>query len=713
MKGVLIDLPDGTAPVLESIGTDGKSHTGYRVYPVPEKVVKDQGSTAHVAEVFAMDAAAYAADAFYPEDAAALGTSFMFRGHQRLQVMFYPLSFNGAAGELVHYSRIRVRIAYEDALEREATGDETRSVSAWRPPTGDGGGVRGVAGLAKRFAAALWTPASESTAYKISVASEGIYRLSQSDLSGAGINVGALSLSEVRLYNLGQEIAIYVYDEDEDDSLDSTDYIEFYAPAVDSAYEKYTNNNIYWLTTSGGSGSANRMAETDGTPGSAGDAVSSHASIAHHELDLWYLRMAPGTDALDRWVMMPFVMGDGLDGGGGLVNFVVSVPGALGPGTLKIMMFGASYDTNHRVDVSLNNTLLDTFTWSGIASYSAEIEDVTLVPGNNTVTLQCYSGVDSIGVDWIEVDYTRDFAATSDVLKFTHDAGYGYEVTGLTTNTLLAYDITSAAAVEQVVNFDVTGSGPYTLEFADTPGGGERTYMVLTSGEVKSVSSITADTPSTLYDTSNGADYIVIAHADVGWDGSGNAQQWLSDLVSHRQAQGLRVVVADVEDVFDEFSYGVSTPQGVKDFITYAYENWSGDAPQYVVLAGDGTYDPKGNWIAWGTDDTNPYVPIYLAYTKDMGETATDEWFVRISGDDAVADLYIGRLPAKSATEAGVMVDKIISYENAENTKTWQRDIVLVADDETEDYEAVFEATNEAAAALIRRTAALGQRDHL
>jgi hypothetical protein len=80
-----------------------------------------------------------------------------------------------------------------------------------------------------------------------------------------------------------------------------------------------------------------------------------------------------------------------------------------------------------------------------------------------------------------------------------------------------------------------------------------------------------------------------------------------------------------------------------------------------------------------------------------MGETVTDEWFVRVSGDDAVPDLYIGRIPAASVDEAAVMVNKIITYEATANTKTWEKDILLIADN----HEAVFETINEDAAALI------------
>ena len=142
---------------------------------------------------------------------------------------------------------------------------------------------------------------------------------------------------------------------------------------------------------------------------------------------------------------------------------------------------------------------------------------------------------------------------------------------------------------------------------------------------------------------------------------------------------------------------GLTTPQAIRDFLTYAYENWTPPAPQYVLIVGDHTYDYKNN--SGGAVDN--FVPTWLAFTDYMGETVTDEYFARISGGDAVPDLYIGRLPAASPAQAAVMVQKILDYEQAPNTKTWQKDILLVADNQTEDYERVFEVINDDAAGLL------------
>jgi hypothetical protein len=121
------------------------------------------------------------------------------------------------------------------------------------------------------------------------------------------------------------------------------------------------------------------------------------------------------------------------------------------------------------------------------------------------------------------------------------------------------------------------------------------------------------------------------------------------------------------------------------------------------MLVGSGNWDYKDIYAdIYGQDwSSTNYVPTYLTFTQYMGETATDEWFVRVSGDDAIPDLYIGRLPAASVDEASLMVNKIITYETTANTKTWEKNILLVSDNQVNDYESVFETMNEEVAGLI------------
>jgi len=291
-------------------------------------------------------------------------------------------------------------------------------------------------------------------------------------------------------------------------------------------------------------------------------------------------------------------------------------------------------------------------------------------------------------------------AGPDNIFKFAPDSGARYLIDGFTSNNLVAYDISDPADVAIIENPTVSGADPYSFEFEPTAYGD--TYLVLASQTSRIPLALVEDRPADLAHNPSGADYILITHRDLGWAQNGDANRWLTDLVAHRQAQGLRVQVVDIEDIYDEFSFGIKSPGALKDFLSYAYRNWPQLAAQYVLLVGDSTYDPKDHW---GEADDTAYLPTYLMFTDFKGETVTDQWFVTFSGDDAVADMHIGRLPAADTAQATTMVDKIIAYESAVNARTWTNNLLLVADNQRPGsdyaYEAVFETINEDAAAQL------------
>ena len=674
VKGMLLDLPAGKGGTVIIESVESRFSRDYWIYPVPEKVVSGEGELATVREVFVIDDAAYRVNGFYPDVPARAGETYDYRGQKKLQVFFNPFSFNPVTKELVQYTRIRVRVQYV------ALAEEIPVVRSGVPLTP-------AAGIVARVMA--WAPPAPASAYKMAVSEEGIYRLTSAWLTSQGVSVS--DWSQVRVYNLGQEIPIY----------QGADYIEFYGVPPAEDYRKYTKYNVYWLTTSGGSGSPLRMTEMDGTPGTA-TIPGTHVFTVHAEEDKEYLGEAPGAESLDRWVFGTFAYGSGV-AGAGPVDYPISLPDAGGTQTGQVTLLLCGLTTlDHDVEIELNGSSLGTYQWSGFEFYEVSFNDVPLLDGANTITLTCLSGADptnpdGVALDWVEVAYPRKYEANGNRLKLTHNAGYKYQIGSFTDNAIQAYDVTMPTDVKRIANLHVTVTNPYTLTMEPSSGSGERTYIALCSAATKTPVSITKDTAGNLSSTGNGADYILITHRELGWDVGGAAHPWLTNLQAHREAQGLRVKVVDVEDIYDEFSYGILSPQGIKDFLSYTYQNWVAPAPQYVLLVGDSVYDPKDNY---GLGTIN-YVPTYLAQTPFMGESLTDEWYVRISGNDAIADMDIGRLPASTTVQAENMVNKIISYENTPVLKTWERNTLFVADNQVEAYEAIFELMNEDVAGIL------------
>jgi hypothetical protein len=683
-------------------------------------VVDDSGSTLAVGESFVLAESAYSIDGFYPASVVQPGNVYQFRGQIKQQICFYPLTFNPVTGELRHYQRIRVRIDYVASDSRLAAAD-TRAPAPWRLPMSNESSDSIVAAgkMAMAFGASpilinpispalsslgvlvntLWSPdnGAQGLAYKIQLEEEGIYRLTRDYLAANGVDVNAMDLSQIRIYNLGAEVALHVVDQNADETLDATDYIEFYGQAVATPYAKYARDNVYWLLTGAGTGSAKRMVEIDGTP-AGGPVAATYTDTVHYEVDQYYVGLAPGDDSLDRW-FLDVVRGSALTGTPDPVpvDFSVKLPGVAGQGRLTISMWGF-YDTYHEVEILVNGAFANIANWSGISFHEVTLDGINLIEGDNLITLICHRDMDIVIVDWVDVTYPRMFQASGNTLKLSHDGGFRYQINDFGTHALRVFDITDANDVSRVANVAISGSNPYTLEFEPpVDPAATATYLVLDADATMIPVGLIEDTAANLADSANGADYILITHRDLGWDVNGDVYGWLNDLVTLRESQGLRVKVVDVTDIFDEFSYGMTSADAIRDFLTYAYLNWQPPAPRYVLLVGDSSYDFKDNLMLGITN----YVPAYLTFTQFMGETLTDEWFVEISGDDAVPDLYVGRLPAQSAAEAGIMVDKILAYESTPNDKTWQKNTLLIADNQIEAYEATFELMNEDASLLL------------
>ena len=701
---------------LEVVSSSVEAFSGYRIYPVPQAAVDEQGSTAGVGELFVQDESAYSTDGLYPDSIAALGKSYVLRDQVKQQVIFYPISFNPVSGQLNLYRRIELRIDFVEATYAKV---DTAGHMPWQPPESAAAVV--LSPLAIGFAAAplmvnpispilsslgaaaaaLWSPpdSAQGPVYKITTGAEGIYRLTKDYLNTNGVDTAAINLSQVRIYHLGQEMAIDVFDQNSDDQMDAADTISFYAAPLDERYVKYSDQNVYWLTFSGGSGAPLRMAGIEAAP-AGGSVAEDFMDTVSCEQDSIYWLKVPGAESIERWFFDIFVFGDQHAGGGLPVPFTVTVPNPSSSGSLSLSMVGQT-DAHHQVKVAINGEQ-QVFSWSGMGLFEASLDNIPLVDGDNTVSLQCLSadGNDAILVDWFKITYRRDYVAADNTLKFAPDSDSRYQIGGFSDNSLLAYDISNPAEVAKIKNAIIAGADPYQIEFEPSVYG--NTYLVVASDAIHTPEGIVAERTSRLFDTANGADYILITHRDIGWDGSGDQLSWLTDLVAHRQASGLRVFVADIQDIYDEFSYGIKGPAALKDFLAYAYSNWQAPAPGYVLLVGDSSFDPKDNF---NEADTTAYLPTYLIYTDYKGETVTDQWFVTISGDDAVADMHIGRLPAADAAQAAVMVAKIIAYETAPNAQTWSSDVLLVADNQRGGqeyaYEAVFETINDAVADLL------------
>ncbi len=157
-------------------------------------------------------------------------------------------------------------------------------------------------------------------------------------------------------------------------------------------------------------------------------------------------------------------------------------------------------------------------------------------------------------------------------------------------------------------------------------------------------------------------------------------------LLQHRtKTQGLKGAVVRVEKIYNEFSSGRQDPTALRDFIKMLYDR-STDF-RYVLLFGDGSYDYRG------IEEDIPYESFIPVYETDESfdpilTYPSDDYFGLLDVGEGrhirgLLDIAVGRLPARNAEEADLIVDRIIHYETSVNTHgEWKNRVLLIADDE-------------------------------
>jgi hypothetical protein len=155
----------------------------------------------------------------------------------------------------------------------------------------------------------------------------------------------------------------------------------------------------------------------------------------------------------------------------------------------------------------------------------------------------------------------------------------------------------------------------------------------------------------------------------------------------HRNHNGISVQIVPVGQVYNEFACGQNDPTSIRDFMKMLYDRGTTESrPKYLLLLGDGSYDPKNR-----IPGNNNLIPTFQS-VESLNSTAsyvTDDYFGIMAdsgGQEANGkiEIGIGRFPVSKASEAQAMVDKIISYSETDvhGSNDWRNSITFVADDE-------------------------------
>lgn len=161
----------------------------------------------------------------------------------------------------------------------------------------------------------------------------------------------------------------------------------------------------------------------------------------------------------------------------------------------------------------------------------------------------------------------------------------------------------------------------------------------------------------------------------------------VQQLAEHRRAySGFDVATVPIDQLYNEFSSGAKDPTAIRDFARMLLERNPGKF-DYLLLFGDGSFDPRNNTAS---DENLDFIPVFETYQSynPINSFPSDDYFGLLSDGesgalDGALDIAVGRLTARTAEEAEAIVKKIIDYDKSPATLgDWHLRLLYFGDDE-------------------------------
>ena len=507
--------------------------------------------------------------------------------------------------------------------------------------------------------------------WRLGVVTDGLYALDYDTLAAAGVPVTTTDPMSLHLTWRGQPV-----------SLDRSDFADgmwnegdalivygekFHGSTQD---EKYTDENVYWLSVATDTVPP-AMTARSVAPTVAPPALGCTVTTALDDNVEYWARHShrPGTATTWFWKQIPsvsFVTET--------VTLSVDAP-VTGRGGTLIVEVAPEGKLEHTMRLALNGTVIADQSWWGKVGrvVTATVPAGLLQDGDNEIGIFLDELVRTVYLDRIELTYVREPGAVDGTARcrVPVTANATYTFTGTAADTAL-YDVTDPL---HPIRLEGAQASAGELVFSDDASEGTR-YVA----ELPRKADITRYEPDlTLLSPTEGADELIVAPAHF--------RTALQPLIDHREAQGLRVTFAAVEDIYPLFNGGIFHPEAIRSLVAYAYHHWPGDPLQYLFLVGDGHFNLKGYNPATYGAYTPVWVPPYMAFDDpDQGEVPVDSRFGDIMTETInnetgylLPEVYVGRISAQDVAQVMGYVTKVLKYEQAE-PQLWNSQALLVAD---------------------------------
>jgi hypothetical protein len=537
--------------------------------------------------------------------------------------------------------------------------------------------------------------------FKVSTSSEGVYKISYSDLQSYGINPSSIDPRNIKIYGNGggmldqannapktedlQELAIKVVGEN-DGVFNTSDYILFYGQAPDKwsydysqqsySHEKnlYSDNVFYFITV--GTTNGKRITTQNSSTSPITHTSTKYDNLIFHELDTVNLIQSGRNwfgEIFDTQLSYSY-------------NFNISNLDLSSSSTVNTFVVARS-PVASEVEVNSNgNTSTIPITSVNLSCYSCKYANLgsssmNFTPSSTniplTLTFNKPDALSKAWLDYFELITRNNLSKNNDQMIFRDQENIGFgNVTKFQINNTLSSDfvweITKHNNVLEQNKTFTTGTTEFVVSTDSL-----REFIVFDLANLLSPTFVSQVSNQNLH-AMTAPEMVIVTHPNFVTEANTLANFHLTN-------DGIITEVVTTEQVYNEFSSGAQDITAINDFMENLYHQTSSSL-KYLLLFGDGSYDYKNRIIP----NTN-YVPTYQTENSIdiVGSITSDDYFGLLDSNEGTwngteyLDISIGRLPVKNNQEAIAIVNKIIDYKtNTTSFDAWRKSITFIGDDE-------------------------------
>lgn len=543
--------------------------------------------------------------------------------------------------------------------------------------------------------------------YKVAVQNNGIHKIDYAFLKELGLDPDNIDPKKLQVYGNGggmlpEDNAAFRHDDlvqnpiivigEGDGKFNTGDYILFYAEGpnewnYDSANDRYNyqinfydTKNYYFITV--GNANGLRVQSTPSVTG-ATNTVTAFDDYAVHEKEevnllksgkIWYgdyFNFAVTTRSFSF----------------NIPNMVTSEPIELGIDVAARSTIAAStmpVNVNGQNVKIINLTAASADYIRDYASLASEYTDVNVSSGSITVDIG-FNNPSSSAEAWlnrITINARRSltFSGSQMLFRDSRTVGSGnvtkFSIQGGSTSSRI-WDVTEPTAAVAMQHTMNDGRMEFAIATDEL-----REFVVFNDNSSFLAPEVVGRIANQNLHGIGQPDMVIVANTAFF-----SEAERLADM--HRNTSGLTVKVVGLDKIYNEFSSGREDVTAIRDLMKMLYDNAGTNEaalPQYLLLFGDGSYDPK-NILGSNLN----HIPTYETWESigPVPSFCTDDYFGFLDDNEGSniearmsLDLSIGRLPVNTVAEAKVVVDKIYHYKSNATLGNWRNSYTFVADDQ-------------------------------